>query len=102
MKKIILTILIIVPFVTEAFSQTVLTSAINPGPGNIDAYIICDTTNISQGNPGAGQTWNFTTLTRQDSTSVGFVAANTTPYASQFPTSNIASTNDDSNFSYMT
>jgi hypothetical protein len=79
-----------------------LTSANNPVAGDIDGYKICDTTNISQGNSGANQTWSFLSLIRQDSTNVNFVSASSTPYAAQFSSSNIASTNDNENYNYMT
>jgi len=54
------------------------------------------------GKSGTNQTWNFTSLTRQDSSLLSWVISSSTPYASQFPTSNIASTNDNSNYNYFT
>ncbi len=88
--------------VSVAFTQITLTSANNPSAGDIDAYSICDTVNISQGNSGANQNWNFSNLTIQDTTTVFFVSPGSTPYSAQFPTSNIASTNDQINFNFMT
>lgn len=87
---------------SQSFAQITLTSANNPAAGNIDHYTICDTTNINQGNSGANQTWSFLSLTGTDSGTVNYVAASTTPYAAQFPTSNIASTTDESIYSYIT
>lgn len=87
---------------SQAFAQMTLTSSNNPVAGDIDGYKICDTTNISQGNSGANQNWSFLSLIRQDSSNVTFVSASSTPYAAQFPSSNLASTNDNSNYNFMT
>ncbi|MEO8664419.1 MAG: T9SS type A sorting domain-containing protein [Ignavibacteria bacterium] len=95
-------ILIILLMSSNAFPQTTLTSSHNPVPGNVDAWAICDTTNISPGNAGPGQTWNFPGLTTQDSVIVTYVTPASTPYAAQFPTSNIANTTDDTTFNFGT
>jgi len=89
-------------FASQAFAQMTLTSANNPVAGDIDGYAICDTNNISQGNSGANQSWSFLSLIRQDSTNINFVSASSTPYSAQFPGSNLASTNDNSNYSFFT
>ncbi|MEO8446454.1 MAG: T9SS type A sorting domain-containing protein [bacterium] len=94
--------LLILLFTSGIFAQTTLTSSINPVPGNTDGYSICDTLNISQGNSGTNQIWNFPNLTVEDTTSVYFVAASSTPYTSTFPTSTIASSNDNTTFNYFT
>jgi len=86
----------------QTFSQITLTSAISPVAGDVEKIIDCDTTGVSQGNAGANQTWNFTGLVRQDSTLLTWVASGSTPYSAQFPTSNVASTIDNSNYSYIT
>jgi len=101
MKQIILlfTFLLIS---AELFPQITLTSSVNPAPGNLQNIIECDTTGVSQGNAGANQTWNFTGLVRQDSTLLTWVASSSTPYSAQFPTSNVASTIDNSNYNYFT
>ena len=95
-------IIIFTLFATQAFAQMTLTSSNNPVAGDIDRNVSCDTNNITQGNSGANQTWSFLSLVRQDSNSINFVSASSTPYSAQFPTSNIASTDDNSNFNYMT
>lgn len=99
MKTIIFVFLM---FASHAFAQMTLTSSNNPVAGDIDGYAICDTNNISQGNSGANQTWSFLSLIRQDSTAVNFVTASSTPYSAQFPSSNLASTNDNLNYNFMT
>jgi hypothetical protein len=101
MKKLIVLIIILLS-ASQIFSQVVLTNSINPTPGNTQRIVNCDTTGIVQGNSGTNQTWNFTTLTRQDSSLLSWVTASSTPYAAQFPTSNMASTNDNSNYNYFT
>ncbi|MDQ3021859.1 MAG: T9SS type A sorting domain-containing protein [Bacteroidota bacterium] len=98
MKTIILFLIL---FTSQVFAQITLTGANNPSAGDIYHYTICDTTNITQGNAGANQTWSFLSLTGIDSNTLYFVAASTTPYAAQFPTSNIAATNDNSEYSYI-
>jgi type IX secretion system substrate protein len=95
-------ILIILLSASQVFSQVILTNSINPTPGNTQRIVNCDTTGITQGNSGTNQTWNFTSLTRQDSSLLTWVTASSTPYAAQFPTSNVASTNDNSNYNYFT
>ncbi len=94
-------ILILTMLASHAFAQMTLTSSNNPVAGDIDGYKICDTNNISQGNSGANQTWSFLSLIRQDSSNVNFVSASSTPYAAQFPSSNLASTNDNENYNYF-
>ncbi len=98
MKTAIVTLLI---FTSNAFAQLTLTNANNPVPGDIDGSAVCDTTNISEGNSGANQTWSFTNLTTQDTSVIRFVASSTTPYAANFPGSNIASTPDDTSYIYF-
>ena len=89
-------------YASQAFGQMTLTSSYNPVPGNVEAWAICDTANINPGNSGANQTWNFTSLIRQDSARVTYLAPGSTPYSAQFPTSNIASNSGDSGYNYGT
>ena len=100
MKKLITLFLLCLSVNLSA--QITLTSAYNPVPGNTDKSIGCDTTGITQGNSGANQTWNYSSLVRVDSTVNTWVASNTTPYAAQFPTSDVASTSDNAEYSYFT
>ncbi|MBK8982934.1 MAG: T9SS type A sorting domain-containing protein [Ignavibacteria bacterium] len=98
MNKIIFILLL---SACNIFAQTTLTVVNNPSQGDLDGNVQCDTTGISEGNSGANQTWDFTVLSRQDSTTLIFVASGSTPYSQQFPNSNIASTNDSIYFNYM-
>ncbi|HQY21741.1 MAG TPA: T9SS type A sorting domain-containing protein [Ignavibacteria bacterium] len=99
MKTLIFIILLLS---CSSYSQTTLTSAINPSAGDVDNYKICDTANVSEGNAGLNQNWNFSGISFIDSTSVTFVNSGSTPYGSQFPGSNISSSNDNVNYNYMT
>ncbi len=87
---------------SNIFSQVTLTSSNNPAAGNTQNIVDCDTSGILQGNSGANQTWSFTNLTRLDSNLLSWVAAGSTPYSSQFPSSTVASTIDNSNYNYFT
>ena len=100
MKNLLL--FIVLALSTNLYSQVTLTSANNPVPGNTVKSVTCDTAGISEGNSGANQNWNFSGLVRRDSTVNTWVASNTTPYAAQFPTSNVASTSDNSEYSFFT
>lgn len=90
MKKKLFTLLLILGFTNAAFSQLTLTSAYEPSAGDIQVDVRADTTGIFQGNSGANQLWNFPTLNRLDSTNAFWMLPSNTPYASLFPTSNLA------------
>ncbi len=100
--KTILILAMVIMINHGIFSQVTLTNTINPTAGNTQMIVDCDTNGISQGNTGANQTWNFTSLTRLDSNLLSWVTASSTPYAAQFSTSNIASTNDNFSYNYFT
>jgi hypothetical protein len=93
---------IVIAFSTNSFSQVTLTSSNNPVPGNTAKSVTCDTTGIVEGNSGSNQSWNFAGIIRRDSSVNTFVASGTTPYAAQFPSSNVASTSDNQEYSYYT
>ncbi len=101
MKRIVITLIFMIT-ASQAFAQITLTSSINPIPGDVESWAICDTTNISPGTSGSNQTWSYTSLITQDSTTEHYVAPASTPFAAQFPGSNIASTADDFTFNYGT
>lgn len=99
MKTIILIMLF---FPSLVLSQVTLTNSNNPEAGNTQWVVDCDTNGVVQGNAGANQTWSFTSLIRQDSSMFNWVSAGTTPYAGQFSSSTIASTNDNTSYNYFT
>jgi hypothetical protein len=98
--KIILSILLL--SAVQAFSQITLTGSNNPIAGNTQTFTFCDTTGILQGGSGANQIWNYPSLSTRGSNLVTWVSSASTPYASQFPTSNVASTVDNATFDYFT
>lgn len=60
-------------------------------------------TNISPGNPGTGQVWDFTQLQIQVTDTITFEDAALSPYAAQFPGSNLVAHNsEDSVYAYYT
>ncbi len=81
-----------------SFSQLVLTSAIDPTPGDIEYRVSADTNGISEGGSGANQTWNYPNLIKTDSVSIQWLLPSQTPYASLFPASNLANLDTCYNF----
>lgn len=100
MKTKILLVILLLPAL-QTFSQVTLTNNINPAAGNQEMSVECDTNGITHGNAGVNQTWNFTSLSRLDSNLLTWVSAASTPYSSQFPTSDVASTMDDKNYNFF-
>ncbi len=90
MSKIIFKLLLILGFTNAVLSQMTLTSSFAPAPGDVQVDVRADTTGITQGNSGANQVWNFPTLIRVDSTTAHWMLPSSTPYASLFPSSNLA------------
>jgi hypothetical protein len=72
-------------------AQLTLTSVYNPLPGDIGKYFYCDTTGIMPGDSGSNRIWNFNNLQVIDSSTVNYIAPDSTPYISSFPLANIAS-----------
>lgn len=93
-------LLIAIALSTDLYSQVTLTSSNNPVPGNTATSVRCDTTGIVEGNSGSNQNWSFAGISRLDSSVSTWVASGSTPYAAQFPTSNVASTSDNQEYSY--
>ncbi|MBS1519236.1 MAG: T9SS type A sorting domain-containing protein [Bacteroidetes bacterium] len=81
-------------------AQIVITSSNNPLPGESSKSVRCDTTGITEGNSGANQTWNYSGIVRLDSTVTNWVSASSTSYAAQFPNSNLASTSDNTSYTF--
>jgi len=80
-----------------------LTSAFSPAVGNnfTDAYTDTTITTAAAGSGGTGQTWDFSGYTLTASAPNNYVDPASTPYASYFPTANVAqSYSNDSGFTY--
>lgn len=96
--KYILTFSLLLMFIVNASAQMTIS---NP-PSIGDSYVIryCDTNSVSQGNGGANQTWNFSSINLlNDSTAIEWVTSSGTPYASSYPNSDRAQKTND-NYSY--
>ena len=77
--------------VSAAMAQPTLTAATNnPVAGDVFYGYWVDTNGLTMGPSGAGVTWDFTTVVRNDSDTTTFFNCAATPYCSSFPGSNIA------------
>ena len=88
MKKLFILFFLCISIYTQA--QITITTADLPTAGS--SYILASDTNytdlISAG--GANQTWNYSQLVNNTQDTLAFQAASGTPYASTFPTANLA------------
>jgi len=96
MKKILLSIAIIISAATQA--QTLMESTSVPAPWNpIYTIYQCDSTGVTPGTSGAGQTWNFASLTTHTNVAKTYVSSfNSNPSYPNAYTHVSASTSDDS------
>ncbi len=90
MKKIILVLSLILISTIKISSQLTLTSTITPRPGDIQYRVDVDTAGIIPGNSGTNQTWNFTNITKIDSSVTQWISSFNTPYFNYFPASKIS------------
>ncbi len=92
----ILTLVVFFNILTFASLHPQITIGNNHIPVFGDQYIIhdVDTTGVNQGNSGANQTWNFSSINvLTDSAVFNWVDPAATPYASSFPGAHIAEGN---------
>lgn len=88
MKNILIVCFIVLSINLSA--QPILTSSSEASIGSSFTYMYLDTTNLSQGNGGANQVWDFTNIAPAGTTRVdNWVSVVGTPYAANFPASNI-------------
>src|SRR6476620_10072410 len=100
MKKIYLAIVALLPIISNA--QTITQSDL-PTAG--DYWITGNDSSYtgSVGSAGTGQTWNFSALNATEYDTIGFADPASTPYASFFPSSNLAGADIANNaYSYFT
>jgi hypothetical protein len=74
-------------------AQPVIQANIAPEIGDVVTYTQADTNNVSVGNAGANQTWNFATLQPLSGNSTSqqeYIAVAGTPYAAMYPAANLA------------
>lgn len=89
MKKIYFVLIILVSFHLKA--QYTITSASNPGVGDIESYIDLDSTGLFLGSSGISQTWNYSSaqLNGNPLVSNTYVPMSSVPHNSMFPTGTI-------------
>lgn len=100
MKKTLLTLLVLVPFIGR--SQTITTADL-PTAGL--AWITGNDSTYTQAIPagGTGQTWDYSSLQNLENDTAGFMSSAGTPYASTFPTSNLSGFDQESGiYTYFT
>ncbi len=90
MYRIIISVLYVLTFTINVFSQPTLTSSISPVAGDIQYTVKADSTGITPGSPGANQFWNYANLVKLDSTATQWLLPSGTPYGSLFPAATIA------------
>jgi hypothetical protein len=100
MKKIYLLVMLILPF--AGIGQTI-TQADLPAAGDAYTLNVDDTYSGAISAGGTGQTWNYSNLLTNSVDTQAWLAASGTPYASSFPTSNMAMYDwTDTSYSYFT
>lgn len=85
-------------------AQPVVTASDMFQPGDARIDFIADTTGVDYGTGGANKTWDYSNLQRisssPDSIITSFVAASSTPYYSDFPSSTLATQAASGTYSY--
>ncbi len=71
-----------------------------PQAGQAYAMKYVNAASVTEGNAGQGQTWTYSSLTDSANFTLSYVAPGGTPYAGSFPTATLASTTDNSTYSY--
>ena len=85
--RILLTLIALVIASGPAFAQYTMTAADFPAIGNSYVYMGLDTTGISEGMGGTGQTWDFSTATPNGfNLTIDVIDPTTHPDGSNFPT----------------
>jgi len=86
-----------------SFAQITITQSDAPSAGDRIISASDTVTAVSPGPSGAGQTWNFSNVLNQGQDTTDFINPSTTPYASSFPLSNLATRGimpPDTNYAY--
>ncbi len=92
LQKSIFTLLFFTLFTLLAHAQPVLQNTVLPDIGDVVQLTEGDTLNVSQGNAGANQTWNFSAwkiLPGTTPTQYLYISPVGTPYAANFPNATI-------------
>jgi hypothetical protein len=99
MKKLYTLILLSIATLSSK-AQYTLTTANEPSLGDVEYTWNADTAGVQNGSAGAGQSWNYTTLTTGTNTikTTSYVAVSSVPNGTAFPGANLAQTSDGTNF----
>ena len=90
-KKTFYTLLSILLFAGLSHAQPIIQNNVIPDIGKKVFQATSDTNAVQVGNPGANQTWNFSALAPlSPATMYEYITPVGTPYAANFPTSNLA------------
>lgn len=102
MKKIYTLILSITLFSGATKAQLSLTKTFNePVIGDVNTQKGFDSTSVIPKNPGASQTWNFSSFTSNTVTQVStYTNVASTPSAASFPSATIAESDGSGNYTY--
>ncbi|MBC7778324.1 MAG: T9SS type A sorting domain-containing protein [Phycisphaerae bacterium] len=92
-QKSVFTLLFLSSFATLAFAQPVIQNTIIPDIGDVVKLTVADTLNVSEGNAGANQTWNFSNwhiLSGTTPTQYRYISPVGTPYFANYPSATMA------------
>jgi hypothetical protein len=99
-KQFLLLMLVIIS--NLVWAQPVITNAEDFVIGTVLKFQKCDPTNVSAGNAGANQTWNFSTLTSLPDTATEWMLdPSTTTNGNLFPTANLVVKVSNGQFTYL-
>lgn len=102
-KQLPLFIFLSLFFAKNAFSQITINSSDIPVIGDVVTQYVDTLFGVDQdaGNGGPNQTWDYAGSLNHVTINTAFVSVASTPYASTYPTANIASTTDSNIYLYM-
>jgi hypothetical protein len=91
MKKQIFTMLLLLVFVIQGYSQISISRADFPEIGNLVVSAVDNTSSIDPGQPGQNQTWDFSNLTASSYDSTYYISPAGAPHYQNYPEANIVS-----------
>lgn len=103
LQKSIFTTFLLIGMMGLSVAQPVINTTVLPNIGDVVQLTIADTLNVSTGNAGANQTWNFASWKKQSGTTpteYQYVSPTGTPYAADYPTATIVTKVNDDTITY--
>ncbi|MDZ4678932.1 MAG: PKD domain-containing protein [Saprospiraceae bacterium] len=99
--KLVLPLMMLLGALVPAKAQITLTVADAPAIGDAFNYAT-DTLpqNVSIGEPGANQTWDFSNLQAHFTSTIGIISPTQAPNSEDFPTANLAQALDDGSYGF--